>query len=76
MQQDALELTSLGHGVFTHVLVKGLKGEADLAQDKEVRVFDLGTFVEREVRKLTNGRQTPDFYKKPGAENFVLVRMQ
>jgi len=27
------------------------------------------------VRKLTNGRQTPDFYKKPGAENFVLVRM-
>jgi hypothetical protein len=75
MQQDALELTKLGHGVFTHVLVKGLKGEADVAQEKEVRVFDLGAFVEREVRKLTNGRQTPDFYKKPGAENFVLVRM-
>jgi WD40 repeat protein len=75
MQQEALELANLGHGVFTNVLIKGLNGAADLGQEKEVRVFDLGTFVEREVRKLTNGRQTPDFYKKPGAENFVLVRM-
>jgi uncharacterized caspase-like protein len=75
MQQDALELPSLGHGVFTSVLVKGLRGAADIAQEREVRVFDLGAFLEREVRKLTNGRQTPDFYKKPGAENFVLVRM-
>ncbi len=75
MQQDALELPNLGHGVFTSVLVKGLKGAADLAQEREVRIFDLGAFVEREVRKMTNGRQTPDFYKKPGAENFVLVRI-
>jgi WD40 repeat protein len=75
MQQDAIELPNLGHGVFTDVLIKGLRGAADLAHEKEVRVFDLGAFLEREVRKLTNGRQTPDFYKKPGAENFVLVRM-
>jgi hypothetical protein len=75
MQQDALELPNLGHGVFTSVLVRGLKGAADIAHEREVRVFDLGAFVEREVRKMTNGRQTPDFYKKPGAENFVLVRM-
>jgi uncharacterized caspase-like protein len=75
MQQEALELANIGHGVFTNVLIKGLNGAADLGQEKEVRVFDLGTFLEREVRKLTNGRQTPDFYKKPGADNFVLVRM-
>ena len=75
MQQDAVELPSLGHGVFTSVLVKGLRGAADIAQEREVRVFDLGAFLEREVRKMTNGRQTPDFYKKPGAENFVLVRI-
>jgi WD40 repeat protein len=74
-QQDALELPNLGHGVFTAALLEGLNGAADLAQEREVRVFDLGAFVEREVRKATNGRQTPDFYKKPGAENFVLVRM-
>jgi hypothetical protein len=74
-QQDALELSSLGHGVFTDVLIKGLNGAADLVHEREVRVFDLGAFVEREVRKLTSGRQTPDFYKKPGADNFVLVRM-
>jgi WD40 repeat protein len=75
MQQEALELPSLGHGIFTNVLVKGLNGGADPGQEREVRVFDLAAFVEREVRKLTNGRQTPDFYKKPGADNFVLVRM-
>jgi len=74
-QQDALELPDLGHGVFTFTLVKGLNGAADLAQEREVRIFDLGAFLEREVRKATNGRQTPDFYKKPGAENFILVRM-
>jgi WD40 repeat protein len=74
-QQDAIELPNLGHGVFTDVLIKGLRGAADVAHEREVRVFDLGAFLEREVRKLTNGRQTPDFYKKPGAENFVLVRM-
>jgi uncharacterized caspase-like protein len=74
-KQDALEMPSLGHGAFTSALIKGLNGAADLAQEKEVRIFDLGAFVEREVRKLTNGRQTPDFYKKPGAENFVMVRM-
>jgi uncharacterized caspase-like protein len=73
-QQDALELASLGHGVFTSALIAGLNGAADLAQENEVRVFDLGAFLEREVRKLTKGRQTPDFYKKPGAENFGLVR--
>jgi uncharacterized caspase-like protein len=75
MQQDAIELPTLGHGAFTNALIKGLKGAADLAQEKEVRLFDLGSYLEREVRKLTNGRQTPDFYKRPGAENFVLVRM-
>jgi WD40 repeat protein/uncharacterized caspase-like protein len=74
-QQDALELADLGHGAFTSVVVKGLNGAADIAQEQEVRVFDLGAYVEREVRKLTKGLQTPDFYKKPGAENFVLARL-
>jgi WD40 repeat protein len=74
-QQDALEMPSLGHGAFTNAVVKGLNGAADIAQEQEVRVFDLGAYVEREVRKLTKGLQTPDFYKKPGAENFVLARL-
>lgn len=74
-QQNALEIATLGHGVFTSAVVKGLNGAADLAQEQEVRVFDLGAYVEREVRKLTKGLQTPDFYKKPGAENFVLARL-
>jgi len=45
-QQDAVDLPSLGHGVFTAVRVRGLRGEADLAREQEVRM----------VRKRTNGR--------------------
>jgi len=74
-QQDALEMPGLGHGAFTSAVIKGLNGAADIAQEQEVRVFDLGAYVEREVRKLTKGLQTPDFYKKPGAENFALARL-
>jgi hypothetical protein len=75
-QQDALEFAKLQHGIFTHVLLRGLEREADLRKERTVRVFDLAAFVESEVRNMTQGRQTPDFYKKPGADNFVLVRLQ
>lgn len=34
---------------------RGLNGAADLAHEQEVRVFELGAFVERGMRKLTNG---------------------
>lgn len=73
-QQDAREESTLGHGVFTHAVVSGLEGKALRGQRKVVRTVDLGAFLDEEVRELTKGRQTPDFYKKPGGENFILVR--
>jgi WD40 repeat protein len=74
-QQDALELETLGHGVFTHALVQGLAGEADTNHDKVIRVFELGNFLAERVLQLTNGVQTPDFYRSVGSMNLVLVRL-
>jgi WD40 repeat protein len=74
-QQDALELATLGHGVFTHALLQGLAGEADTNHDKVIRVFELGNFLAERVLELTNGVQTPDFYRSIGSMNLVLVRL-
>ena len=38
---------------------RGLKGEADQNRDGRVQVSELRDFVEQEVRRLTNGRQSP-----------------
>jgi WD40 repeat protein len=74
-QQDAHERDELGHGVFTHAVLEGLAGAADTNRDKVIRVFELGSFLSERVLELTQGAQTPDFYRAVGSENFVLVRL-
>jgi hypothetical protein len=60
----------LGHGFFTDVLIKGLNGGAECAQERKVRMMDLAAFVEREVRKATNA----DSARTPGLK-LVVIRM-
>jgi uncharacterized caspase-like protein len=55
----ALESATWNNGVFTHALLRGLKGEADRDQDGRVQVSELRDFVEQEVQRLTAGRQSP-----------------
>ena len=38
-----------GHGVFTYVLLEGLKGEADSNDDGFVTLLELASYVENEV---------------------------
>ena len=73
-EQDALEFEQLGHGVFTYALLQGLRGEADTNGDRVIRVFELGNFLSERVTKLTDGQQTPDFYRRVGSANWVVVR--
>jgi hypothetical protein len=45
--------------LFSHFLIRGLKGEADTNNDRVVSVTELFNFVETNVVQSTNRRQTP-----------------
>lgn len=49
-----------GHGVFTHYLVKGLKGEADADGNRFVQVRELFEYIRENVSKDTKDRQYPE----------------
>lgn len=68
----AAELPELGHGVFTHSLLAGLKGGADPTGDG-VRLLALADYVDREVRRLTASRQVPEYYISK-IDNFLVAK--
>ncbi len=48
-----------GHGVFTHFLIEGLKGAADLNNDHMIQVSELSQYVGQNVRRATSSKQSP-----------------
>ena len=67
----ALESATWKNGVFTHALLRGLKGEADRNRDGGVQVSKLRDYVEQEVQRLTNGRQSPTVRRENLAIDFT-----
>lgn len=57
----ALEVDSLGHGVFTHASIEALKGAADANADGSVSVEEYMAHVDALAVELTNGQQHPQF---------------
>jgi uncharacterized caspase-like protein len=57
--ETSLESSGLRQGVFSHFLIRGLKGEADRDLDKKVSVQELYQFVFDQVRTYTGNRQSP-----------------
>lgn len=57
--ETSLESQGLRQGVFSHFLIRGLKGEADKNKDKVVTVEELYDFVTSNVRDYTGNRQSP-----------------
>ena len=60
--EESLESTPLRQGVFSHYLLRGLKGEADADKNGIVTIRELFEYVQRNVVKFAsdNGRyQTP-----------------
>jgi hypothetical protein len=58
----SLELPELGHGVFSHYLIQGIRGTADLDRDGIVSLQELYQYVEQEVSRksrLAGGNQHP-----------------
>jgi uncharacterized caspase-like protein len=49
-----------GHGVFTYCLLKGLQGGADYNKTGRVTLGELIPYVSEQVRRETNGAQSPE----------------
>ncbi|WP_420575442.1 caspase family protein [Ekhidna sp.] len=53
-EQYATEFESLGHGLFTYALLKGLSGEADGApKDGKVTIYELKSYLDDQVPELS-----------------------
>lgn len=57
--ETSLESSGLRQGVFTHYLIRGLKGEANTNRDNYVSITELFNFVQQNVRSYTSNRQSP-----------------
>jgi uncharacterized caspase-like protein len=58
----SLELPELGHGVFTHYLIQGVRGIADLDRDGIVSLQELYQYLEQQVSqksRAAGGNQHP-----------------
>lgn len=53
------ETADLKQGAFTFYLVEGAKGAADENKDGVVSIREVATYVNRELRRKTNKKQTP-----------------
>lgn len=58
-EEISLESSGLRQGVFSHYLIRGLKGEADSDNDRLVSVRELYDFINLNVRDYTLNRQNP-----------------
>ncbi len=58
-EEFSLESKGLRQGIFSHFLIRGLKGDADSNFDKVVTVSELYRYVHQEVKSYTKMAQTP-----------------
>lgn len=58
-EETSLESQGLRQGVFSHFLIRGLKGEADKNKDNIVTIKELYDFIYDNVKEYTGDKQTP-----------------
>lgn len=58
------EHDGLRSGVFSHFLIKGLKGGANLNGDDLINISELFKYTKTNVHKFTGGKQTPIIFGK------------
>lgn len=58
-EEVSLEYGGLRQGVFSHFLIKGLKGYADYNKDKLINVSELYNYTSTHVKNYTLGMQHP-----------------
>jgi uncharacterized caspase-like protein len=75
--QEALEDSKLGHGLFRYAVVEGLEGKGGLDVNRQITTKSLSDYVVRRVDQLAKamkGEQEPQYFKGRDAEDYVLVR--
>ncbi len=58
-EEVSLEANGLRSGVFSHFVMRGMRGEADRDANRVVTVDELFDYTYERVRSYTGGRQTP-----------------
>ncbi len=58
-EEYSMEDQGLRSGIFSHYLIRGLKGEADVDGNKIVSIRELFDYVYKNVRSYTSTAQTP-----------------
>lgn len=74
-ETQAQERSELGHGVFTHALLQGLKGRADAKQDGLIKIKELDSYLSEAVEEITEGEQRPVLHVPGGFKNFVFAKL-
>lgn len=75
--ETSLEDERLGNSIFTHFLIKGLRGEAARdSRDGKITAKQLYDYLYKSVRQATNNRQSPQLYAvKGGAAETPVFRV-
>jgi len=68
--EESWENPRFGNSVFTHFLLKGLRGEANLtSKDGLITAAQLYEYVYNNTEKSTEGKQHPQIYSAKGSED-------
>jgi WD40 repeat protein len=73
--QEALEDSKLGHGLFTYAVVEGLRGAGAPEGRLRLSTKELADYVTKRVEELAkeqNAEQEPQYFKSRDAEDYVL----
>lgn len=71
--QLSQESPDWGNGAFTEALLEALAGKADADADRAILISELDTYLDRRVRALTGGLQTPIMVKPSSIPNFPIA---
>ncbi len=71
--ETAKPLEEAKHGMFSYFLMKGMEGDADANQDKQITASELHAYIQQNVQQQSGGSQTPELQ---GDESRVLVRFE
>lgn len=70
----SLESGLIQHGVFTLGLVEGLKGAADVDNDRVIYFHEMDQFTNQFVKQMTKGNQNPITARPPSIPSFALTK--